>query len=109
MASCKDCLHYEVCSKMNANCDRAAHCEMFKDRSKFVDLPCCVGDTVYSIKNNHINECKVVWIKIATKSSIEIRLNTKDFTFYDVSPKDFGKTVFLTKEKAEKALEERNA
>lgn len=81
------------------------NCDHFKDRSKSVDLPCCVDDTVYSIKNNHINECKVVWIKIATKSSIEIRLNTKDFTFYDVSPKDFGKTVFFNLERAQKVLE----
>lgn len=78
--------------------------EQAESEGKLIHLPCRVGDTVYSIKNYHINECKVDWIRIDTRKSITIRLMTKDYIFYDVSRKDFGKTVFLTREEAERAL-----
>lgn len=56
--TCKDCLHYEACDlndslMMNEShshlmpCD---HCPTFKDRSRFVELPCKPGDTVYEIE-----------------------------------------------------------
>ena len=64
MASCKDCLHVDVCCSYlstvynkcklatpdfellkNIECDE---CQHFKDRSLFVELPCNVGDTVYA-------------------------------------------------------------
>lgn len=107
MASCKDCLHVDVCKNMYIFGDMPI-CEHFIDRNRFVELPCNVGDTVYSIKNYHINECVVAWIRIDTRTSITIRLMTKDYIFYDVSRKDFGKTVFLTREEAEKALKNEN-
>lgn len=78
--------------------------EQEESEGKLIHLPCRVGDTVYSIKNYKINECGVTWIRIDTRTSITIRLMTKDYIFYDVSRKDFGKTVFLTREEAEKAL-----
>lgn len=104
MVSCKDCLSYEVCKHRDVFGDMPI-CEHFKDRTRFVELPCKVGDTIYSIKNHHINECEVAWIRIDTRISITIRLMTKDYIFYDVSRKDFGKTVFLTLEEANRALE----
>lgn len=42
MASCKDCVHVEVCQKtriMNSAYDYAPKCDDFKDRSRFVELP----------------------------------------------------------------------
>ena len=51
MATCKDCVHFEVCRGEYAEgieqlltCDG---CEDFKDRSRFVELPCKVGDTLF--------------------------------------------------------------
>lgn len=106
MASCKDCMHEKVCDYFagDLNEEGAEKCVYFKDRNKFVELPCKVGDTVYLIKNYHINECEVDWIWIDTRKSITIRLMTKDYIFYDVSRKYFGKIIFLTREEAERAL-----
>ena len=50
MASCKDCINYDVCSTKGANCDRGNNCVMYKDRNRFVELPCKVGDTVYILE-----------------------------------------------------------
>ena len=69
-------------------------------QGKLVKLPCAVGDTVYTIYSDEdgsfIEEPKVeevsthrVWI---------------DSMYFDYD--DFGKTVFLTREKAEAALKE---
>lgn len=46
--TCKDCMHYEVC------CDEyelahAEYCNNFKDKSKYIELPCKVGETLYVI------------------------------------------------------------
>ncbi len=114
MSTCKECIHYEACEywlkKENKHLGAVEGfvCEFFKDRSKFIELPCNIGDTVYSTKQNKVDECYVVSIQICTRVSITIRLATKYFIFYDVSGEDFGKAVFLTKEEAEQALAERS-
>lgn len=111
MARCKDCINYDVCSTKGANCDRANHCEMFKDHNRFVELPCKVGDTIYEIKERKRNgEWKKVilervvesfeigkngWISAVCGTTISVRLC------------DLNKTVFLTREEAERALKER--
>ena len=111
---CKDCMKADVC-KQKANLDKdpiiemsVEKCEYFKDKSKFIELPCKVGDTAYSIKHNKVDEYYVTSILIYTRTSVTFRLVNKYFTFFDVTRKDFGKTVFLTKGEAEKALEEHN-
>lgn len=53
--TCKDCIHYEICQKCSF-CDLTEYvedlkkvCEWFKNKSKYIDLPCKVGDTVYAL------------------------------------------------------------
>lgn len=46
MATCKDCLHIGICPNLNHD-TVADKCPDFKDRSRFVELPCKVGDTMY--------------------------------------------------------------
>ena len=55
MASCKDCVHYDVCVIMENSSEdnkenycKEFNCPDFKDRNRFVELPRRVGDTVYS-------------------------------------------------------------
>ena len=68
-----------------------------------VALPCKVGDTVYYIYNNTIIEYQVNTIIIYKYSQrIVVWGRSPYFEF-----SDFGKTVFLTHEEAEKALEEK--
>lgn len=40
MTSCKDCIHDNVCDKMNKiECGLLNKCEYFKDRTQFLELP----------------------------------------------------------------------
>lgn len=107
MASCKDCLHYEFCSAGKLCLSDYVNCKYFKDRNRFVELPCKVGDTVYLIKNHNIYERKVTRIIFDPRTIIQ--LMAKDYVCYAscIGRNDFGKTVFLTREEAERALKER--
>ena len=75
--------------------------------------PCKVGDKVYRISRNKVKECEVVFIGISADekcSYFNFVENYADGTFYKSYSMVFdviGKTVFLTKEEAEKALKER--
>lgn len=74
---------------------------------KLVFLPCKVGDTVYEVFKNHrppfIQQTEIEKIIITEKG---LRLKLERNSVYETSIKAFGKTLFLTKESAEKALEE---
>ena len=75
--------------------------------------PCKVGDKVYRITRNKVKECEVVFIGISADekcSYFNYIENYADGTFYKSYSThfvDIGKTVFLSREDAEKALEER--
>lgn len=67
MATCKDCVHAEVCrfkdlpAPLSDSYIRESECIEkrcgdFKDRSRFVELPCHVGDTVTTI-DEAIDHC----------------------------------------------------
>lgn len=101
--TCKDCLHYEVCYYHDFE-----ECGWFSDKSEWVHLPCKVGDTVYEVFAQHlppfIQETTVEKIIITSKG---LRIKLSRNSVYETSISAFGKTLFLTKEEAEKALEER--
>ena len=122
MASCKDCLHVDVCCSYlstvynkcklatpdfellkNIECDE---CQHFKDRSRFVELPCKVGDTVYFILRSfdgkmRINPEKVCYFTIDAN---ELRIHTTAGYFTE---RDMNDGVFFTRERAEQVLKER--
>lgn len=81
-------------------------CEQFKDKSRFIELPCKVGDTVYRIGggdySGEIFEWDVDHIEIYADELVII-----DDSDNVISPYEIHKTVFLTREEAEKALKER--
>lgn len=106
MASCKDCLCFDVCSIADVMGEDYC-CPDCKDRTLFIELPCKVGDTVYLIKNHNIYERKVTRIIFDPRTIIQ--LMAKDYVCYasHIGRNDFGKTVFLTREEAERALKER--
>ena len=111
MATCKDCLHVEVCkfkdlpAPLSDSYIRESECiekrcGNFKDRSRFVELPCKVGDIVYCLT---LPEKRMVTRIIVTRYGLRITVN--DMFSFDMS--QIGKTIFLTKEQAEQALKER--
>ena len=119
MASCKECIHFDRCKGLY-KFDRlqkavSKGCSYFKDRFRFVELPCRVGDKVY-FNNVHLRYARVIAIyidasggmfdldittNIATATGYEHFIN-KDYTFEDI-----GRRLFLTREEAEQALKGR--
>ena len=94
--TCKDCLHYKVCQyHIDEETTMTTYeCDNFADSSEWVNLPCKVGDIVYQVDSERIYESTVR----------NIIYDTDGIAFDE---RAIGKSVFLTREEAEKALEER--
>ena len=67
--------------------------EIEEEQGLLLQLPCKVGDTVYHIIKNANAICEVENVDLF-------------FLLLSVAENRFGKTVFLTKEKAEQALKQ---
>lgn len=130
MASCHDCVHVEVCKmhyrqkcELTYESEREVEiamckaqkavdieCDYYKDQSRFVELPCKVGDTVYVIESI-AGEEKIIQDHVETMGigyyADGINIYQWDGVKTDGYFEDFGKTVFLTREEAEQALKER--
>ncbi len=127
MATCKDCLHLEACVYLlrvigfDVNKDQNREgadkrCSTFTDKSRFVELPCKVGDVVYSVRfsQKHIIPltvegflCKACSWKVRCTQLVPSWVgNQKEHNYIAFS--SFGKTAFLTYEEAEAALAERS-
>lgn len=113
--TCKDCIHSEVCLLQTEKVKELGipicwdinnnDCSTFQDKSKFIELPCKVGDTVYS-----------VWCGLSEKAKVMV--DTINYFIFDeyglradtnyLSGAIIGETYFLTKEEAEEKLKELN-
>ena len=86
---------------------RLAELEDKIEKGKLIELPCKVGDTVYEVFKDHIppfiKETKIEKIVITAKG---LRLRLARNSFYETAVSSIGKTVFLTREEAEKRLKE---
>lgn len=91
-------------------CNKLAEYEDAEEQGLLVRLPCKVGDTVYVPTRNFISELRITLISVDTSDgamyfswmlNAGIYPNLKGFSGYKL-----GKTVFLTREEAEKKLEE---
>lgn len=143
MATCKDCLHVEACKNLyeihgdGLSSDSHA-CKYFKDRARFVELPCKVGDMVYcprysqfseqweidewvvieiSFINYHLGnvfDSNGKWVVGDKENRIAIKLTLSDKSelwigSIDVPLKDFRDMFFPYREAAEQALKERES
>lgn len=117
METCKDCIHYDVCSleegEILIGAKKNGFCGKHKDKSRFIELPCKVGDTVYKIVNDKRvkkpYECKVIgfwYFEDETCNSIHLvhYVNEVLESSFSVPFIEIDKTVFLAREDAEKAL-----
>lgn len=127
--TCKDCIHEDVCENylkpFNFTLSESdtlkglikikkSICSFEKDKSRIVELPCNVGDTVYEfykpvnqiipyeIEDIHIDKEQTRYFATAFDIYYNEYLDEIDF-----NEDEIGKTVFLTKEEAEKALKEK--
>lgn len=78
-----------------------------KQEGRLIVPPCKVGDTVYvCFLRTRVIECKVAQITIEHIEDIGMSFICYGGMRFDM--RHWGKTVFLTREEAEKALEERS-
>lgn len=117
MTTCKDCLHNHVCALWRAQEGQDAKswsdsddwdCDYFDDKSRFVEMPCKVGDKLYRIFTMDSDAIKP-WVGELPEIVERIGVATKNIMgHWNVYPIDyFGKRVFLTREEAEADLAER--
>ena len=113
MCSC----YCDNCSKGTGDCDRLkamvnrlAKFEDLEEQGLLTRLPCKVGDTVYVPTRNFVSELRITLVSVDTNGmamyfswllNSGIYPNFNGFYGYEL-----GKTVFLTREEAEKKLEE---
>lgn len=75
---------------------------------KCVLLPCKVGDKLYKISENGVKEVvvqSIVFMLSHTVNHLTVHVANERGAMTEIETKDFGKTVFLTREEAEAALE----
>lgn len=97
----------EACEQLQTE-----NAELRERLDKTVELPCKVGDTLFYICDYKIwiSSCKVLNLIIGRdnkNSRVEASSSYRKFVLFKFV--DFGKTVFLTCEEAEKALMERES
>lgn len=103
MKICEDCIHYHICEHVPEYANNNEVCLGFKDKSKFIELPCSIGD--YCIWHddlwyvNNITYCCdcsfLLWMSMADKSPCGAEAESSE-------------VEFISKEEAEKKLEELN-
>ena len=102
---CENCLYNKNCQfLLKHKNEEVEGCTAFEDNSEWVHLPCKVGTPVFFLRDKNIIETSVE--KIIFKGNgcyIKLECNA----MYETSCQSIGKTVFFTKESAEKALEQR--
>ena len=94
---CKDCIFDGVCRFVFDGYLLASYeyCRHFKPKSRFIELPCAVGDTIYQVAAGEIYQSTIT----------KIIFDTENIAFDE---RAIGINIFLTKEEAEKALTERS-
>lgn len=101
MPKCGDCVHWEVCNPIVSASEDS--CAFYKDRFRFVELPCKIGDFVYFIKARRVMADIVSKFTIDRCGVMLQRVNGYNLGYTD----RLGKKIFLTIEEAEQALKER--
>ena len=99
--TCNDCIHSEVCKKtriMNPSHNYAAECNDYNDRSRFVELPCKLGDEIFCTTVSRIYQGIVG----------RIELDDEGFAIITTDGYCVDSTIcYHTQEEAEQALKER--
>ena len=113
--TCKDCLHYEACDRLaDAKLGyyimqiRAGICAQFSDKAEWAHLPCKVGTQVFFLRDkNNIIETSIEKIIFKGKDGNGCYIKLECNAMYETSYQSVGKTVFFTREEAEKELDKR--
>lgn len=90
----------------NRCCNKLADYEDLEEQGLLVKLPCKVGDDLYCIVNGEVKKLKVHSFGVPDFEIIDIEFKYVDGFKIVRFVGEVGKTVFLTREEAEKKLEE---
>lgn len=121
MKTCHDCIGYEydTCSNFYTDEDMKEYtdgdirntCRNFKDKERFVELPCSIGDITYAIA--YSSKPRAIQVRVFQilnfENSISVWVeSTADKTdFWKLTVDQYNEWAkFLTKEDAKKKLEE---
>lgn len=114
---CGDKLCKDICDDIECNCskcelekvlEKLATYEDLEEQGLLVRLPCKVGDTVYVPTRNFVSELRITMVSVDMHGAyFSWMLNSGIYPNLDgFSKSKLGKIVFLTREEAEKKLEE---
>ena len=107
--TCNDCIHHVVCNRPDL---LDIGCEDFSDRSAWVKLPCKVGYILYEpTDRGTISEYRVTAIRVGCYSLFVEWNITNGFAWRlidGICANEIGKTVFLSREEAERVLKDRS-
>lgn len=98
----------DECPVLNAVADKLGEYERAEEQGLLVRMPCKVGDTVYVPTRNFVSELRIIMVSVDMHGTyFRWMLNSGIYPNLDgFSRNKLGKTVFLTREEAEKKLEE---
>lgn len=105
-------LKIEPCEMNSHHCrmilEKLADYEDLEEQGLLVRLPCKVGDTVYVPTRNFVSELRITMVSVDMHEAyFSWMLNSGIYPNLDgFSKSKLGKSVFLTREEAEKKLEE---
>lgn len=112
--TCKDCIHYDICHNNFKNIDLNEEmtdehcCVYFKDKSRFVELPCKAGDDFFIIAQR-FEKGKYTEYFIDERQVSCFEYDGKNLTVYDFEGIDFDiDNIYFDKSKAESKLMELN-
>jgi hypothetical protein len=123
MKDCKDCIHEDYCYPgIYASFVAAAvTCDRFKDKSRFVELPCQVGDTYYTVERfcteggQHDERVPIFSLSTCEWCSEECdkEFRPMEWEFHSIvdilqRQSAFGKYYFLTYDEAKQEADKRN-
>lgn len=107
--TCKDCIHYDLCVAIaftinhviNHENEAEKMCRHFKDKSKFNELPCKVGDTIYYMHRDR----EIVASRVgAVRTEYTMDDGTGILGLWSTYDYLLGQTWFTSREDAENRL-----
>lgn len=116
--TCKDCIHYEVCKQKYYHLYESysvldaenieSVCKSFKNKSKYIELPCKVGDEIWYIPgyvaSPHLLVGTITDIQISS-NDYGVRIWQTPYNGYFMG-RNFNINWFTDREKAEQKLKE---
>ena len=114
--TCKKCIHYDVCGELMAQLHwKPEPCRSFKDKSRIIETPCGIGDSLFYIHrtvqgNDYILKANVLAVIVAIYDDTKkfyLKIIYEDADGYtDRATAIYGVNAFSSYEEAELKLKE---